>query len=156
VTSPRSLCQVMCPFHNHRSFRVESQAIGYGNIVCVCVCARARALYPKWFGLAILALLIFAQDHNIGQDFALFYIAYATYLELKGNFGKADAVYKLGLERMAYPVDRLRVKYEELQKRMVKLTRIYGLFTLPCIMGKYGAEAGCTIGLKSWCFEKCQ
>eukprot|EP00884_Botryococcus_braunii_P009332 jgi/Botrbrau1/183/Bobra.0022s0163.1 len=62
----------------------------------------------------------FLQDQGIGQDFALFYIAFATYLELKGNFARADAVYQLGLQRMAYPVDRLRAKYQELQNRMVR------------------------------------
>lgn len=60
------------------------------------------------------------QDQGIGQDFALYYIAYATYLELKGNFAKAEAVYELGLEKMAYPVDRLRAKHSELQSRMVR------------------------------------
>lgn len=39
------------------------------------------------------------QKHDIGQDLALFYIAYAAFLELRRNYGKAEAVFKSGLDR---------------------------------------------------------
>ena len=42
-----------------------------------------------------------SQENGIGQDFALFYIAYAAYLELRGNFAKAEAVFQAGLEKCA-------------------------------------------------------
>jgi hypothetical protein len=42
-----------------------------------------------------------AQDKGIGQDYALFYEAFATYLELKGSFGSADQVYQAGIDRCA-------------------------------------------------------
>ena len=42
-----------------------------------------------------------SQENGIGQDFALFYIAYAAYLELRGNFAKAEAVFEAGLEKCA-------------------------------------------------------
>jgi len=39
------------------------------------------------------------QENDIGQDFALFYTAYAAYLELRGSFEKAEAVFQTGLKR---------------------------------------------------------
>ena len=39
------------------------------------------------------------QENNIGQDFALYYLAYAAYMELRGNFAKADAILQDGLAR---------------------------------------------------------
>ena len=40
-----------------------------------------------------------SQENGIGQDFALYYLAYAAYMELRGNFSKADAIFQRGLER---------------------------------------------------------
>jgi hypothetical protein len=39
------------------------------------------------------------QENDIGQDFALFYTAYAAYLELRGSFEKAESVFQTGLKR---------------------------------------------------------
>lgn len=41
------------------------------------------------------------QDRGIGRDLALLYEAYATFLELKGNFPRADLVYQEGVNRCA-------------------------------------------------------
>lgn len=41
------------------------------------------------------------QENNIGQDFALYYLAYAAYMELRGSFTKADAIFQDGLARCA-------------------------------------------------------
>ena len=41
------------------------------------------------------------QENNIGQDFALYYLAYAAYMELRGSFAKADAIFQSGLARYA-------------------------------------------------------
>jgi hypothetical protein len=46
-----------------------------------------------------MILLGLRQEHDIGQDFAIYYIAYAAYLELRGSYAKAEAVFKAGLER---------------------------------------------------------
>jgi len=59
-------------------------------------------------------------DHNIGQDLALFYIAYATFCELKKNYTLADNTYQKGIEMKAAPVDRLEQKFSEFQHRMVR------------------------------------
>ena len=41
------------------------------------------------------------QEHNIGQGFSLYYIAHAAYLELRGNYARADAVLQEGERRCA-------------------------------------------------------
>lgn len=43
--------------------------------------------------------MILLQENSIGQDFALYYLAYATYLELRGSFAQADSVFQEGLTR---------------------------------------------------------
>ncbi len=48
--------------------------------VCVCVC-------------------VLVQEKGIGQEHALFYEAYATYFELRGNCPAAEAVYTDGIQR---------------------------------------------------------
>ncbi len=59
------------------------------------------------------------QENDIGLEHALYYIAYATYLEFRSNFAKADSVYQQGINRLANPVDRLKAKFQEFQHRMV-------------------------------------
>ena len=41
------------------------------------------------------------QEHNIGQGFSLYYLAHAAYLELRGNYARADAVLQEGERRCA-------------------------------------------------------
>ena len=41
------------------------------------------------------------QEHGIGQGFALYYIAHAAYLELRGSYKRAEAVFQAGLDRCA-------------------------------------------------------
>ena len=41
----------------------------------------------------------YLQEHGIGQDFAMYYIAYAAFSELRGNFSRAESIYQQGLER---------------------------------------------------------
>ncbi len=60
-----------------------------------------------------------AQHQSIGQDFALFYEARATFLELRGNFPQAHAAYEAGINRcgaqqtlLAWPL-RFRVCLRE-------------------------------------------
>lgn len=47
--------------------------------------------------------LTWLQEKGIGMDFALFYEAYATYYELRGNCSAADAVYQDGINRWVRP-----------------------------------------------------
>ena len=62
----------------------------------------------------------FLQVHGIGQEFALFYEAYALCLEKRGSHKDAMAVYDLGVSNMAMPIDRLRRKLTAFHKRMAK------------------------------------
>ncbi|CAL8470128.1 g9670 [Coccomyxa elongata] len=62
----------------------------------------------------------YLKEHNIGQDFCVYYVAYAAYLELRGSYAKAEGVFQAGLQRMAHPIDRLRSKYEDFQHRMAR------------------------------------
>ena len=43
--------------------------------------------------------ILYVQEHNIGQDFCVYYVAYAAYLELRGSYAKAEGVFKAGLQR---------------------------------------------------------
>lgn len=54
------------------------------------------------------SVFLFLEDHNIGRDHALFYEAYAAYLELKGNFSQADLVYQEGVKRYVPAVGQQR------------------------------------------------
>lgn len=47
----------------------------------------------------MLMLVLLPQEHEIGHDFALYYEAFATYYELRGNFAAATAVYETGIAR---------------------------------------------------------
>ncbi|KAK9786058.1 hypothetical protein WJX73_000032 [Symbiochloris irregularis] len=62
----------------------------------------------------------FLQTHGIGQDLALFYVAYAAFLELRRSFSKAETVLKDGIKRLAHPVDKLREKHDAFQARMAR------------------------------------
>lgn len=44
------------------------------------------------------------QEHGIGQDFAMYYIAYAAFSELRGNFSRAESIYQQGLDRYLCPL----------------------------------------------------
>lgn len=62
----------------------------------------------------------FLRDREIGQMHALFYIAYATFSELKGNYSDADSAYQNGIDKGAVPAERLEQKFKEFQHRMVR------------------------------------
>lgn len=79
------------------------------------------------------------QANEIGQQTMLFYAAYASYLELRGSYARADKVYQEGIQRyattpvecsvpvvcashphsLAQPMERLQQKHLEFQHRMV-------------------------------------
>ncbi|GFR44114.1 hypothetical protein Agub_g5276 [Astrephomene gubernaculifera] len=65
-------------------------------------------------------VFLFLKEKNIGRDFALYYEAYGTYYELKGNFQSADAVYMDGVQRGAKPLERLKQKHMAFQQRMAQ------------------------------------
>ncbi|CAM6101555.1 unnamed protein product [Calypogeia fissa] len=60
----------------------------------------------------------FLEANDIGQDHALFYEAYATSLEIRRNFSRADEIYNLGLHRSAQRLSRLESMYRSFLNRM--------------------------------------
>ncbi|KDQ58570.1 hypothetical protein JAAARDRAFT_128265 [Jaapia argillacea MUCL 33604] len=61
----------------------------------------------------------FLMANEIGTDFALMYEEYALALERSGRRTEADEIYLLAIARQASPLDRLKNKHREFQKRMM-------------------------------------
>jgi len=59
-------------------------------------------------------------EDGIGRKHALFYEAWATAYEAKRMFTEADTVYRTGIKCSAQPLDRLRKRYAEFERRMAK------------------------------------
>lgn len=70
---------------------MERQSLRSSGVSVVCsqadLCKEPREIYQ------------FLELHCIGQDHALFYEAYATYMELCKKHSKANEIYELGLRR---------------------------------------------------------
>ena len=65
----------------------------------------------------------FLRANSIGQRQALYYEAYAAFLEVRQAYGKANEQYERGIEMRAEPLDRLRASYASFQHRMVRRTQ---------------------------------
>ncbi|TRM62221.1 Mad3/BUB1 homology region 1-domain-containing protein [Schizophyllum amplum] len=61
----------------------------------------------------------FLLANEIGTDIALLYEEYAAVLERDGRRKAADEVYLLGMARRAQPLDHLKSRHHEFQKRMM-------------------------------------
>eukprot|EP00002_Diphylleia_rotans_P040638 TRINITY_DN9686_c0_g1_i1.p1 TRINITY_DN9686_c0_g1~~TRINITY_DN9686_c0_g1_i1.p1 ORF type:complete len:343 (-),score=83.44 TRINITY_DN9686_c0_g1_i1:377-1405(-) len=68
----------------------------------------------------------FMEANAIGRVCAIYYETYANYLELCGDTAAAMKVYQLGIDRRAAPVEMLKKRRHEFQKRMVDLVRTQG------------------------------
>eukprot|EP01138_Halocafeteria_seosinensis_P012134 gb/GECG01012402.1/.p1 GENE.gb/GECG01012402.1/~~gb/GECG01012402.1/.p1 ORF type:complete len:821 (+),score=145.14 gb/GECG01012402.1/:1-2463(+) len=58
---------------------------------------------------------------KIGENLALFYMAWASVAEQRGNYAFADKIYKQGIGRGAKPKERLQKKQQHFMRRMTKL-----------------------------------
>lgn len=56
-------------------------------------------------------------NKGIGQDLALFYETYGDYLERCGEMDEASRIFKMGIEREAQPLNRLRRHQEAFETR---------------------------------------
>jgi hypothetical protein len=65
---------------------------------------------------------MFLLANDIGTAWALLYEEYAGVLERSGRRTDADEIYILGIARNAQPLDRLKNKHREFQKRMMTST----------------------------------
>lgn len=61
----------------------------------------------------------FLQKKDIGQKYSLFYEAFSTFLELRGRYTEAMNVFQKGIANSAQPEERLKLKFEDFQRRMV-------------------------------------
>lgn len=58
--------------------------------------------------------------NSIGNKVALFWIAWAFYLEKSGNFKGADKIFLNGIRQLAQPKDLLNRRYHQFQRRMTR------------------------------------
>ena len=65
-----------------------------------------------------LEIFAFLQRNEIGQELALYYEEYTAVLEKMNRKRKADEVFQMGLLAEARPLDRLRRRYTEFQRRL--------------------------------------
>ncbi|RDB29894.1 Mitotic spindle checkpoint component mad3 [Hypsizygus marmoreus] len=61
----------------------------------------------------------FLISNEIGTNFGLLYEEYAAVLERDGRRKEADEAYTLGIARRAAPLEHLRSRYDDFQKRMM-------------------------------------
>jgi len=62
----------------------------------------------------------YMHGRRIGEEVALFYMAWAWLAEHRSNYAFADKVYGRGIARKAAPLERLQTRYREFQRRMYK------------------------------------
>ena len=65
----------------------------------------------------------FLRANSIGQRQALYYEAYAAFLEIRQAYGAANEQYERGIDMRAEPLERLRASYASFQHRMVRRTQ---------------------------------
>jgi len=78
-----------------------------------------------WVGYADLLpdpgeVFRFMHAHRVGEAVSLTYMAWAWLAEHRGNFAFAEKVYSRGISRKAEPVDRLRARYAQFQRRVFR------------------------------------
>ena len=64
----------------------------------------------------------FMHSNRIGEDVALFYMAWSWVAETANNFVLADKIYKRGTALRAVPPERLAPRYAQFQRRMYRRT----------------------------------
>jgi hypothetical protein len=62
----------------------------------------------------------FLKANDIGQTHALFYEVYGTFLEMRKAYALANEVFTRGVEMNAEPLSRLKMQFEQFQKRVRK------------------------------------
>jgi hypothetical protein len=67
-----------------------------------------------------LEICNFMNVNEIGTKLALYWIAWAFYLEKSSNFKAADKVYLNGIRQLAQPKDLLSRRYRQFQRRMTR------------------------------------
>ncbi|KAF2863004.1 hypothetical protein K470DRAFT_274965 [Piedraia hortae CBS 480.64] len=73
--------------------------------------------YIRLFSDAPREVFVFLARHGIGENLALYYEEFASWLETAGRWQQAEEVYRLGLEKEATPTARLLRKFGEFERR---------------------------------------
>mmetsp|Transcript_13640 Transcript_13640/g.24311 ORF Transcript_13640/g.24311 Transcript_13640/m.24311 type:complete len:808 (+) Transcript_13640:99-2522(+) len=60
----------------------------------------------------------YLRENKIGEKVALYYVATAWTAERRGDFSLADKAYSVGLEKHAKPIELLKNRHREFQRRM--------------------------------------
>lgn len=115
--------------HNHYPQGANSES-GLLNLLERCTsCFRDTLLYKNdprymkiWLEYAEYSdsprdIFVYLAKKNIGQELALFYGLFASFLEAKGLKADAREVYEIGIERNAWPVKRLQRSYRNFMDR---------------------------------------
>ncbi|KAG5294445.1 spindle assembly checkpoint protein SLDA [Histoplasma ohiense] len=79
--------------------------------------------YIRIFSDAPRETFAFLARHGVGENLALFYEEFASWLESAGRFTQAEEIYILGLEREARPTERLLRKFNEFRARLEQQPR---------------------------------
>jgi len=61
----------------------------------------------------------FLSINDIGQNLSTYYEEYALFMETQNKYKEANEIYTLGINRKAQPIERLKKRYIEFQKRMI-------------------------------------
>lgn len=69
-------------------------------------------------------IFVFLSRNSIGDQLALYYEEYTSYLECKGRNLQADEVFNLGITNEARPLERLKKRYAEFKARLAN--KLYG------------------------------
>lgn len=73
--------------------------------------------YIRFFSDSPRETFAFLAQKGIGEQLALFYEEFASWLEGAGRWNQADEIYRLGLEKGARPTERLMRKHTQFQQR---------------------------------------
>ncbi|XP_020526249.1 mitotic spindle checkpoint protein BUBR1 isoform X2 [Amborella trichopoda] len=61
----------------------------------------------------------FLDANEIGQNHAIYYVAYALHMESKNKMKKADEIFNIGIARKAQPIEKLESSYKKFMGRAI-------------------------------------
>ncbi|CAL4097009.1 unnamed protein product, partial [Meganyctiphanes norvegica] len=81
---------------------------------------RYLEIWIKYASISSVSLEIYQalDSKGIGSGLAAYYESYAWELEKVGNYKRADALYQLGIDRLAKPIDQLEASHKKFQARV--------------------------------------
>lgn len=85
---------------------------------------RYLEIWIKYASISSVSLEIYKalDSKGIGSGLSAYYESYAWELEKVGNYKRADAIYQLGIQRLAKPLDQLEASHKKFQARVARST----------------------------------